>query len=377
MCEIREHAVLYFKKLPHTVEIQMLYDLFFRAEMTLHSNGGSQEVLGSGLWFLFLICGTQSSFSPCFSLGSYHRKKHCQEKVENENHSMILQLQTVAVICALIQSAVAWPITPLDGYSRTDTQYLEVSCGNDTEIREATFTNLNITFADYGDLEPGCTVRIRIAVQDLDVDKYGVRITGMVELFDSSNDDQCSSSYLSIADEDDLDDELGSIERYCNEEEIDFKTTEDIIVIEFVVGGNGASGMGFQLMVSPHYLCGGLVELEDPITTPDFPEPYPRDINCVWRVTAPEGHHIVLRCSEFDLKPKRGKRCMDYLLIITDGRPMTYCGDELREKEVMSNSNVMLMDFRSNKYKNNKLGFRCKPKFIRDTKDLLLAKFFK
>lgn len=286
---------------------------------------------------------------------------------------MILQ---ITIAAAVMQAALAWPITPVDEYSRTDTLELSTSCGNETEIKEATFTNLNVTFNDVVDgmIPAGCTVKIRIALQDLDVSKFGIRVTGTVSVSDTSNGDDCSSSYLSLADEDDLDDELGSIERYCNNEVIDFRTTEDIVVIEFFVGINGASGVGFQLTVSPHYLCGGMIDLETPITSPDFPEPYPRDINCVWRVAAPEGHHIVLTCKDFDLKPKRGNKCLDYLFIVGSGK---YCGNELENKEIKSSSNVMVMDFRSNKVPNQYKGFICRPKFISDTRDLLLAKFFK
>lgn len=292
---------------------------------------------------------------------------------------MLLQIVLVA---AALRTVVAWPITPLDGYSRTDTHHLSLKCGDDIEFREPTFTNLNVTFSDVddnGNIEADCSVKLRIAIEDLDIYKYGIHVAGAVDVNDNSNGDSCQSSYLSLADEDDLEDELGTLEKYCNEETIAFKTTEDMLVIELVVGKNGASGKGFQLNISPHYLCGGQVDVEKTISTPDYPWSYPRDITCLWRVQAPEGHHIALKCSKFDLKEKKRGKCVDYLMLIGDSVPTQYCGKELEGVEVEFQTNVLIMDFRTSKPMNDNKGFRCKPKFkaVRKTKELLLAKFFK
>jgi len=188
-------------------------------------------------------------------------------------------------------------------------------------------------------------------------------VNGMIDVNDDNNGNDCSSSYLSVADEDDLEDELGSIERYCNRESISFKTTEDILVFEFVVGENGASGTGFQLTIAPHYLCGGQVEVEKGITSPDYPEPYPRDINCVWRVKAPEGHHIILKCRNFNLKPKKGNKCLDYLLLLGNGVLKQFCGDELNNKEVKIRRSTAIIDFRSGASRRKPTGFDCDVKF--------------
>ncbi|XP_066975117.1 CUB domain-containing protein 2-like [Macrobrachium rosenbergii] len=286
-------------------------------------------------------------------------------------------IHQVLLMTMVARVTYAWPITPLDGYSRTEIEDVSLKCGDSLEFPERTFTKLNITFESDGPIPAGCSITMRINLQGEDTMNFGIGVSGYIDIQDPNNGEDCASTYLSVADEDVLDDVLGSLEKYCGNVSFDFHTTEDILVLELSVGQSGASGSGFQILVEPHYLCGGEITLDDYITTPDYPESYPRDINCFWLVRGSEDNEISINCHEFDLKPPRRGRCIDILRVVGGTVNTISCGKSLLNKPIAIHSNLAFIDFRSNERQNGYLGMNCSVKFIPKTKDLLLAKFFK
>ncbi|XP_068217665.1 dorsal-ventral patterning protein tolloid-like [Palaemon carinicauda] len=285
--------------------------------------------------------------------------------------------QILLMTTLLARVTYAWPITPLDGYSRTQIEDVPLKCGDYIEYSEKTFAQLNITFENEGIIPTDCQITLRINIKDEGIQNFGLRARGYVDIQDARNSRNCASSYVSVADEDVLDDELGSLEKYCGNITFDFHTTEDILVIELTVGRNGATGSGFQMLVEPHFLCGGQITINDFVTTPDFPQPYPRDINCFWVVKGPEDQEIVIKCHEFDLEKPKKSRCTDSLQIIGGPVNEIYCGNSLQNKRIRIPSNTAFLDFRTNDVVNVHTGMNCSIKFVQKTKDLLLAKFFK
>ncbi|XP_064087935.1 cubilin-like [Macrobrachium nipponense] len=286
-------------------------------------------------------------------------------------------IHQILLMTMVARVAYAWPITPLDGYSRTEIKDVSLKCGDSLDYPERTFTKLNITFESDGAIPAGCSIKMRINLRDEATMNFGIGVSGYVDIQDSSNGEDCASTYLSVADEDVLDDELGSLEKYCGNVSFDFHTTEDILVLELFVGQSGASGSGFQILVEPHYLCGGEITLDEYITSPDYPESYPRGINCFWLVRGSEDKEISINCHEFDLKPPRRGRCIDSLHIMGGTVNNISCGKSLLNEPIKINSNLAFVDFRSNERQNGYLGMNCSIKFTPKTKDLLLAKFFK
>lgn len=52
------------------------------------------------------------------------------------------------------------------------------------------------------------------------------------------------------------------------------------------------------------------------ITSPNFPEPYPQNIQCTWRILAPTGHKVELFFLEFELEDSYlDSGCHDYVSV--------------------------------------------------------------
>ena len=77
--------------------------------------------------------------------------------------------------------------------------------------------------------------------------------------------------------------------------------------------------------------CGGFIELNDNdppgyITSPNYPQNYPQNIDCVWVITVPNGEAVQIDFEEdFYIEPTTRYRCYTqncYLVILT----FIYCG---------------------------------------------------
>ncbi|XP_071521106.1 cubilin-like [Panulirus ornatus] len=282
---------------------------------------------------------------------------------------MILQVMVVALV---VGAALAWPIDPLDSYTRSEEMQLEASCGGVMDLFLDTLDVQRLTFnsSSHQPEAGNCTFHLRLAVKDLDMEKYGILVEGEVDMEESED---CSSSYLSIADEDDLEDELGHIDMFCGKQNIDFHTTEDTITIEMKLEDISTHESHFILIIKPHYLCGGLVDVETNITTPDYPKPYPRDIMCLWDIKAPIGFTISLNFKQFDIRPK--KECKDYVGIESSHKFQTYCGTTLKDQTIEYETHEMVVVFRSNTYQGTYSGFICTIEFKKQMRNDILAKF--
>ncbi|GFR72241.1 cubilin, partial [Elysia marginata] len=103
-------------------------------------------------------------------------------------------------------------------------------------------------------------------------------------------------------------------------------------------------------------VCGGrLTQLSASIETPNYPEPHPQDMDCVWRITAPEGHQIRLKVVDFQLESS--DNCsIDYLEIrngnFSDSPLMgKFCSNNMQAGTAMySSSNSLYLNFVSTSY---------------------------
>ncbi|XP_033117677.1 tolloid-like protein 1 isoform X1 [Anneissia japonica] len=96
--------------------------------------------------------------------------------------------------------------------------------------------------------------------------------------------------------------------------------------------------------------CGGfLTSLEGNITTPSYPENYPREKNCVWQIVAPANHRISLEFNTFDLEGN--EQCKyDFTEVRSGLQGGTlhgrYCGDK-KPNTITSRHNNMRIEFHS------------------------------
>ncbi|XP_037045819.1 tolloid-like protein 1 [Bradysia coprophila] len=117
--------------------------------------------------------------------------------------------------------------------------------------------------------------------------------------------------------------------------------------------------IGFELhsdKKSCENACGGLIEaLTGTITSPSFPDIYPRSKQCVWEIVAPEQHRITINFTHFDLEGNnyQQEECDDDSLSIyskLDGDNVnkhgTFCGSRVLPL-ITSDGNVMRIEFRS------------------------------
>ncbi|CAL4214847.1 unnamed protein product [Meganyctiphanes norvegica] len=97
-------------------------------------------------------------------------------------------------------------------------------------------------------------------------------------------------------------------------------------------------------------------------TSPNWPNPYPRNARCRWRGTSPENSIFNLDCQEFDVRASRG-RCQDQFYFspsgdLNSGDHQTYCGRGILN--VNSTTNAIDVYFRSNFFfRNRATGFQC------------------
>ncbi|XP_037797291.1 cubilin-like [Penaeus monodon] len=287
---------------------------------------------------------------------------------------MILHLVVAAAMA--VATTRAWPISPLGDYLRGEIENQNVTCGDDVKfwVHE---DSIKLTFLGSNNhlgIPASCSVNIRIDVNDLGLEKYGLRFKGIYDFRDELNsNDECSSSSLTITDMDDEQDETGSKQSTCGHGEVSYHTSQDSTNVQFKTGPQGATGLGFSLLVEPHYLCGGHITTSTRISSPDYPDPYPIDIGCFWFI---QGEEITLRFLDFDLNPKK---CNDLVEIQSlQGESDVFCGSNMNNKAKTYNGPIYLK-FRSTKRRVNlNKGFNCKVIIKSSKKSLpnMLAKFY-
>lgn len=96
--------------------------------------------------------------------------------------------------------------------------------------------------------------------------------------------------------------------------------------------------------------CGGtLTAPKGNITSPSYPDVYPRNKRCLWKITVPDGQRISLTFNHFQLEGNGYGVCRyDYVEIIDKDDQVLgkFCGGKIPQT-VTSSSNLMWVEFRS------------------------------
>ncbi|CAL4124813.1 unnamed protein product [Meganyctiphanes norvegica] len=284
-------------------------------------------------------------------------------------------LSQVLVLVGMVGSLHSWPVMPGQQILREELTNTDIAlkCGKHEQLVMDHTEMITLTAGDITKnnlYNASCDVTIRVALRSsaTALEKYGMKVEGLISFRDGSRD--CTNSFISVADEDTLDDEMGTLVKYCGgpNKKISFETTEDYINIEVSVGSERATrGSGFTITIEPHFVCGGIIALETTIESPYYPQPYPRDISCFWEVKAPKGFDISLTCPVFQFpNPNKAGRCSDDLMINHANDVDVYCGSQLLNKQKhFAGEHEMLLVFRSDESKNVKnKGISCNITFV-------------
>ncbi|XP_071156308.1 cubilin-like isoform X2 [Mytilus edulis] len=162
--------------------------------------------------------------------------------------------------------------------------------------------------------------RIRITFMMLDMERYGAN-------------DQCTYDYIEFRDGDQADSPV--LSSYCGTTlPAPFLTTTNQLRVRFLTDfasfGNGflfkweaTTDQSISTTVSPTTAtvpgCGGDVNLtpssrQQTITSPGYPNGYAHNLNCIWRITAPEGFKVWANITDISLE-SHGTCNYDYVML--------------------------------------------------------------
>uniref|UniRef100_A0A4W6F2P1 Cubilin n=1 Tax=Lates calcarifer TaxID=8187 RepID=A0A4W6F2P1_LATCA len=146
------------------------------------------------------------------------------------------------------------------------------------------------------------------------------------------------------------------------------QTTDNHLFIRFLSDATNEAS-GFKLTFEAHsQACGGFVELNhnDPpgyITSPNYPQNYPQNIDCIWVITVPNGEAVQIDFEdEFYIEPTTS--CVYDYLEVRDGSTLNadlisrLCGNT-RPSTQHSTGSSMLLRFRTDTSVTHK-GFKAK-----------------
>lgn len=106
-------------------------------------------------------------------------------------------------------------------------------------------------------------------------------------------------------------------------------------------------------------VCGGtLIALNGSITSPSYPENYPKNKRCLWKIIGPKGQRISLKFEKFHLEGDVNGVCRYDYVEVKDKNDQVlgkFCGGKLPQP-VTSSSNLMWVAFRSD-HTQTRVGF--------------------
>ncbi|XP_010225526.1 PREDICTED: cubilin-like, partial [Tinamus guttatus] len=172
----------------------------------------------------------------------------------------------------------------------------------------------------------------------------GHYLTITVEGLDIQNSSECANDFVEIREYNASGNVLG---RYCGNTLPDAVDTSDSFAyVKFVTDGS-VNARGFRLRFdSSSEECGG--DFTAPIgtfTSPNYPNLYPHNRVCEWRITVEEGRRVTLTIN--DMKTEEHWRCSsDYVAVYNGLRPDSprlakLCGESNPGTQVKSSGNTM------------------------------------
>ncbi|MGH0159306.1 UNVERIFIED_CONTAM: hypothetical protein FKN15_040677, partial [Acipenser sinensis] len=115
-------------------------------------------------------------------------------------------------------------------------------------------------------------------------------------------------------------------------------TTDNQLFLRFISDGSN-EGQGFKLTYEALSLsCGGNIYMSDSdpsgyITSPNYPNNYPQNVDCSWTITVPNGEAVQLDFEgEFYIEPTASRVC-EWRITVSEGRRVTLTINDMRLEE--------------------------------------------
>ncbi|XP_049544721.1 cubilin homolog [Anopheles darlingi] len=212
----------------------------------------------------------------------------------------------------------------------------------------------------------GNRIRIEFSHFDLESIHQGTTTSGSSSSANDASDTnhRCPFDYVKLR-------EIGAsdllIERsYCASRPPSFVSLGNTIDVIFRTDNSGEQ-MGFRLDWTIEG-CGG--QLSKPIgslSTPNYPQPYPKETECLWTIVAQPGQQIELTVQEFHMETSDNCR-FDGLMIANDANYSqlitTVCHEQTEPIRVVSAGHVLYVKFYSDSsysYRGFTASYRTKP----------------
>lgn len=164
----------------------------------------------------------------------------------------------------------------------------------------------------------------------------------------------CQYDYLHITELEEQSNNLKTLARYCGTPErvpAPFNTSSNVAFINFVTD-NSIAHNGFRMeWVSVG--CGGELSFKQygTLTSPNYPNGYPHNTECLWHINEIPGNSVVLTIEEFDLEGGQGC-AYDYLKVFggpdeTSPLLSTLCNKISQRQTITSTGKSMTVKFKT------------------------------
>ncbi|KAG7199007.1 hypothetical protein KM043_013159 [Ampulex compressa] len=178
--------------------------------------------------------------------------------------------------------------------------------------------------------------------------------------FNLENYRNCRNDYVSVYDNYTTS-ESSLLGTFCGTRMPPVLTTQDNIMTIVFRTDSSVTNEGFTasyLFIDTTRVCGGFYSKQNGIVrSPNYPNPYPDDKECVWIITAPNKQKVKLRVEDFELE-NHSSCSYDYLEIRNGGyesAPLIgkFCGKDI-PTEITSQANQLYIKFVTDGWRNAK-----------------------
>ncbi|CAL1528874.1 unnamed protein product [Lymnaea stagnalis] len=174
---------------------------------------------------------------------------------------------------------------------------------------------------------------------------HGEKIVLNITQLDIPKSYNCEDDYLEVRDGHYIKSPL--LGRFCGDTIPETLISGTRMWIEYRTRNGGGRGFGAQY----ESICGGEITKEDGfLSSPNYPDDYRPQKNCVWKITVEEGLHVALKFQSFDIENHDG--CVYDYLEVRDGpteqSPLVgkYCGYRIPE-DIKSSGRHLYVKFSS------------------------------
>ncbi|XP_078540815.1 astacin-like metalloendopeptidase [Lissotriton helveticus] len=180
--------------------------------------------------------------------------------------------------------------------------------------------------------------------------------------FDIESSPNCESDYVMVYDGMTKDSPV-LLDKACGSESVPpVVSSTNVMLLQFVTNGASVFNAYYQNIACAHAYSTS----PGTVTSENYPEDYPANLDCGYYISAPSGNTISLTFTDFDLEPSFPRCHIDYLAIYngpTNNDPLIglYCGSG-PIPPVVSTGNTLLLQFHSDSSEQRK-GFQAEYTF--------------